>query len=105
MWSPTRVLITFCVGVAATLAWQSYSDAARPIVAKSDPRLCWLAPQAAPIAHSAPDGMALAAAATPAVDQQRLDSIPNDLDAVRQNIDLIAATQEQIMRGAVRPGA
>jgi hypothetical protein len=108
MRSPTRVLITFCVGVAATLAWQSYGDAARQIVAKSDPRLGWLAPQAAPIPHRPSDGMALVAPATPAL-EQRLNSISNDvdavrqnLDAVRQNIDRIAATQEQIMRGLDR---
>lgn len=100
--SRTRVLIAFCVGVAATLAWQSYGDAARQIVGESHPRLGWLAPQAAPIAHSAPDSMAPAAPATASLDQQRLNSISCDLDAVRQNIDRIAATQEQLMRGVDR---
>ena len=33
-----RVLITFCAGVAATLAWQSYGDAAREIIANSYPQ-------------------------------------------------------------------
>jgi len=59
--SPTRVLITFCVGIAATLAWQSYGDAARQIIASSYPQFGWLAPQAAQIAHSTPDMIALAA--------------------------------------------
>ena len=43
-----RFLITFCSGVAATLAWQSYGDAARKMIASSSLQLGWSAPQAAP---------------------------------------------------------
>src|SRR5215467_2612672 len=43
-----RYLLAFFVGVAATLAWQSYSDGARQTVAGWSPRLAWLAPAAAP---------------------------------------------------------
>jgi hypothetical protein len=42
MRSPTGVLISFCVGVAATLGWQSYGDAAREMIASSYPQLGWL---------------------------------------------------------------
>ncbi len=49
-----RFLITFYLGVAATLAWQSYSDPARQIIASSSPQLGWLAPQAA-VAKTVPD--------------------------------------------------
>ena len=42
-----RFLVGVCVGVAATLAWQSYGDAARAMVASTLPQLGWLAPQAA----------------------------------------------------------
>jgi hypothetical protein len=41
-----RFLVGVCVGVAATLAWQSYGDAARAMVASTLPQLGWLAPQA-----------------------------------------------------------
>src|SRR6266852_1399512 len=99
-----RFLIMFCVGVAATLAWQSYGDAARKIIARSSPRLGWLAPQPAPPAQNAPDIIALAAPAAPSPDQQRLNAMP--LDAVRQSIDRIAtgiaASQEQITRSVDR---
>jgi len=44
---PMRFLVGVCVGVAATLAWQSYGDAARAMVAGTLPQLGWLAPQAA----------------------------------------------------------
>jgi len=94
-----RFLILFCVGVAATLAWQSYGDAARQIIASSSPRLGWLAPQPAPPAQNAPDIIALAA---PSPDQQRLNAISLDLDAVRQSVDRIAASQEQTTRSVDR---
>jgi hypothetical protein len=42
-----RFLIAFCSGVAATLAWQSYGDAARRMIASSSPQVGWSAPQAA----------------------------------------------------------
>src|SRR6516165_10801417 len=41
-----RFLITFGVGVAATLGWQSYGDMARETIATAYPQLAWLAPQA-----------------------------------------------------------
>jgi len=66
-----RFLITFCIGVAATLAWQSYGDAAREMIANSYPQLGWLTPQAEPVAQNAPDVIALAAPATPSPDQQQ----------------------------------
>jgi len=44
-----RFLITLCIGVAGTLAWQSYGDAAREMIAKSSPQFSWLAPQAAAV--------------------------------------------------------
>src|SRR5207245_2437913 len=39
---PSRFLITFCIGVAATLAWQSYGDAARETISSAYPQLGWL---------------------------------------------------------------
>ena len=84
-------LFMFCSGVAATLAWQ-YGAAAREIVANSYPQLGWLAPRATPIV------IGLAAQAAPSPDQQQLNAISLDLDAMRQNVDRIAITQEQIRR-------
>src|SRR5262249_240870 len=39
-----RFLIIFSIGIGATLAWQSYGDAARAMLANSSPQLGWLAP-------------------------------------------------------------
>jgi cell division septation protein DedD len=41
-------LTAFCIGVAATLAWQSYGDGVRKMIASSSPQLDSLARQAAP---------------------------------------------------------
>jgi len=95
---PLRFLIAFCIGVAATLAWQSYGDAAREIIASSYPQLGWLAPQAA-AAQAAPTTIA---AATASLDQQELKAVSLGLAAVRQRVDQLAAQvaagQEQMTR-------
>jgi hypothetical protein len=93
-----RFLITFGVGVAATLAWQSYGDAAREMIATASPQLGWLAPPAASVAQSAPDAIEPAATRAAAADPQQLNPVSLDLDAVRQSIDRIAAGQEQMTR-------
>jgi hypothetical protein len=92
------LLITFCLGIAATLAWQSYGDTARGIIANLSPQLGWLAPQPA-LAQT--DG-ATTAAATASVDQQEFKAISLNLAAVRQRVDQLAAQvaagQEQVTR-------
>jgi hypothetical protein len=51
----SRSLIVFCGGVAAALAWWSYGDAARRMIASSYPQLSSLAPPRALTAPKAPD--------------------------------------------------
>jgi hypothetical protein len=68
----TRYLIAVFIGVAATLAWQSYGDAARK--------------------------MTVPPLSSPAQSQSNAMSL--DLDAVRQSIDAVAASQEQMKRSA-----
>jgi hypothetical protein len=94
----TRVLITLCLAVAATVAWQAYGNAARKIIASRYPQLGWLAPRTAPLSHSSPDAIGLATQAVPPPDLPRFNAISLDLDAVRQNIDRIGVTQEQTTR-------
>ncbi len=93
-----RFLIAFCIGVAATLAWQSYGDAAREIVANSSPQLGWLAPQAA-VAQTAAD---TTVPASPSPNPQALKAMSLGLAAVRQRVDQLAAQvaagQEQMTR-------
>ena len=98
--------IAFCIGVAATLAWQSYGDTAREMIANAHPQLGWLAPQGEPVTQNAPVAVAVAAPAAPAFDQQQLKAIAIDLEAMRRSIDRIApgivAGQEQMARSIDR---
>ncbi len=93
-----RLLIMFCIGVAVTLAWQSYGDAAREMIANSSPQLSWLAPRAA-VAQTAIDATA---PVTSSPDPQELKAMSADLAAVRQQVDQLAAqvavSQEQMVR-------
>jgi hypothetical protein len=90
-----RFLMIFFIGVIATLAWQSYSDAVGQMIASSSWQLGWLAPQAAPIAQTAPDVIAPAA---PSPDQPQLKAMSFDLATVRQSVDQLTASREQITR-------
>jgi uncharacterized protein HemX len=69
-----RYLITLLLGIAATLAWQSYGDAARHMIAS----------------------------AASSLDQQQVNAMALDLKAMRRSVDglatSIATNQEQIMR-------
>ena len=89
-----RLLTIFCLGAGTTLAWQSYGDVARGMIAKSSPQLAWLAPTTVPVAPTAPNA-ATAAAASP-----ELQHLALGLAAVRQSVDLLtsqlAASQQQM---------
>jgi len=91
-------LVEFCIGVAATLAWLSYGDAAGETIARSFPRLDWLARRTAPAKQSPPDTIAPAPSDAPSFGQHQLVAMSLDLDAVRQGIDKITAGQEQMAR-------
>jgi hypothetical protein len=89
-----RLLITFCLGVGVTVAWYSFGDSLRETVASASPQLAWIAPQPASMAQPTSDS---ASPAAPSLDQQ-LSAASIDIDAVRQNVDRIAASQEKIIR-------
>jgi hypothetical protein len=100
-----RFLITFCIGVGATLAGQSYGDTAREMIASAFPQLAWLALPAAqdPAETVAPAGPAGAPAPPSHAqqqprDQQQPSALSVDLDGVRQSVDRIAASQDEMTR-------
>ncbi len=72
-----RVLIIFCIGFAAGMAWQSYGSAARKEVASWSPRLGWLAPAgaAAATSHERVKAMSLALATA----RQSLDKLATEI--------------------------
>lgn len=90
-----RFVIMVCIGVAGTVAWQTYGDTAREMIANASPQLAWLAPQAAPAAQNSPDVIAPVGASA---DQAQPVAVSPDFDAVRENVDRIAAGQDQITR-------
>jgi hypothetical protein len=88
-----RSLIIFCIGVGATLGWQSYGDVAREMMATASPQLGWLAPQTAAFAETAPDMAASTAPAapSPAPDVQQLKAMSLGLLAMQRSVDQLAA--------------
>jgi len=95
-----RFLITFCIGVAATLAWQSYGDLARQTIANLHPQLGWLAPQTPPVAQT--PNMATSSALSP--EQLQLKAMQDSVAAVRQSVDQLAsqfATGQQQTAGDI----
>jgi hypothetical protein len=97
-----RFLITFCIGVGATLAWQSYGNTAREMIANASPQLAWLALPAAPVAQdpaeTVPPAEPAGAPALASSAQQQLSPVSLDLDGVRQSVDRVAANQDQLTR-------
>ncbi len=91
-----RFLTTFCMGIVATLAWQSYGDAVREMVVRAYPQLSWLAPRAA-------EGQTAATAAfARTVDPREVQELSQSLAAMRQRVDQLAvqlaAGQDQMTR-------
>jgi hypothetical protein len=98
-----RFLITLGIGIGGTLAWQSYGDQARQIIATAYPeQLGWVAPQAATPASGAqnasatvasPDASAAVASPAPApsIDPQELNRMSLGLASMRQDVDRLAA--------------
>jgi hypothetical protein len=81
-------LIAFCVGIAATLAWQAYGNGARRMVANSFPQLGWLAPLAtAAPSTPGPNAPGSETGASP----EQLAAISHSLAVVRQSVDRLAA--------------
>jgi hypothetical protein len=92
------------MGVAGTLAWQSYGDAAREMIASSYPQLGWLAPQSA-FAETAPEKTSPNAPVN-ASDTLELKSILINVAALRQSVDQLAvqfvASQQQMASDIVK---
>ena len=91
-----RFLIVFSIGVGTTLAWQWYGDAARAMIATSWPQLASLAPETASVLQAAPEQTAAAPQATASPELQQLKEIPAALASLRQSMDRLAGSQQQI---------
>jgi hypothetical protein len=84
----TRFFVAVLIGIGATLAWQSYGDAAREIVVARAPSLAWLlylSTTKSPAVATASPGPA-----------QQLEPLASNLDVVRRSVEQLAAKQEQM---------
>jgi hypothetical protein len=115
----TVSLLAACIGVSA-IAWQSYGDVAKQIIARWAPQLVLASspplenqglleqpspptvqasaakaapPQPAPLAQTAPEGVVPTAAALPPKSAQLLQSMALDLATARQEIEQLKAKQ------------
>ncbi|MFY9839945.1 MAG: hypothetical protein WAK55_26425 [Xanthobacteraceae bacterium] len=107
-----RFLIAICIGIAGTLAWQSYGEATKQIIATKAPELGWspaakqmiaswvqqlgwtkptLSSQTAPVAQTAPAAVTPNAPIARTVDPEQMHQIAVDLGVLRE-------TQVQMMR-------
>ena len=107
----TRYLVAILIGVAATLAWQSYGDAAKRVVATSAPKLAW-SPEAKQMIASwvqqlgwtkSPAGSEKTAApvtqtapTTPSLDAEKVQQTAQILVAVQETVQELAAGQKQV---------
>jgi hypothetical protein len=103
-----RFLITFYIGIVATLAWQSYSEAARELIAGLSPRLAWLAPPAAdsqaildPINEITRNVDRIVAASQEQM-ARSVDQLAVGQEEITHTVDQLAASQEQIAREIIK---
>jgi len=84
----TRFFVAVLIGIGATLAWQSYGDAAREIVVARAPSLAWLL-------YISTTKLPAVATTSPGPAQQ-LEPLASNLDVVRRSVEQLAAKQEQM---------
>ena len=97
-----RYLLAFSVGIAATLAWQSYGSVARKAIAGWSPHLAWLAPAAVPHGIS-PDRIKATSLALAAV-HQSVDKLETEISKMEaQGGSDRAAPSPPSRRGSRRP--
>jgi hypothetical protein len=109
-----RFLVAICIGVAGTLAWQSYGEATKQIIAASAPELGWsreakqmIASWVQQLGWSKPaTGPENTAAQLPVpkmpqaapLAQVGAETVEQRLAAVRETVEQLAVGQDQVLR-------
>ena len=111
-----RHLVAVLTGVAAALAWQSYGDAAKQVIATKAPELGW-SPEAKQMIASwtlgwtkppaspekiAPETVAPKAPPAPSLDPAQVQQITRSLAAVRETLQELAGSQRSMARDIAR---
>ena len=109
----TRYLVAILIGVAATLAWQSYGEAAKQMFAAKAPELGWSPETKQMIANSIqwlgwtkpsasperqPPPVAQTAPAAASIDPEKVQQMARDLATLRQTVEQLAAGLDQVTR-------
>jgi hypothetical protein len=119
-----RYLVAICIGIAGTLAWQSYGEATKQVIATNAPELGWspeakqmitnwvqqlgwtkppaALPQVETVAQTASAGGAAKASTAPSLDATQVQQMAQGLTALRQTVEQLAAGQDQVKREIVR---
>ena len=112
-----RYLVAICIGVAGTLAWQSYGEVPKQIIATRAPELGsslgWTKPavelestavqpsvpetQVATVVQTLPAAVVPKAPTASSIDPEQVHQIALDLGALRQTVDQLAASQDQMV--------
>jgi hypothetical protein len=117
----TRYLVALCIGLAVILAWLSFGEATKQIIATRAPELGWspeakqmiaswvqqlgwtkppVESKAALVTRTAPETVASKAPAAPSLDPQQVQQIEADIAAMRQAVERhladVRATVEQL---------
>lgn len=109
-----RFVAAICLGVAGTLAWQSYGDSTKQIIATRAPDLGWSPESKQMIASSiqwlgwttTPSGpettvaqtVAPKTSAAPSLDPAQVQQIAQNLVALRETVQQLTAGQDQTTR-------
>jgi hypothetical protein len=101
-----RYLVAICIGVAGTLAWQAYGDAAKRVIATRAPELGW-SPEAKQVIASWTVGWTKPPASpektpAPSVNPAQVQQMAQSLTALRETVEQIAASQDQTSREMAR---
>jgi hypothetical protein len=113
-------LLAICIAVAATVAWQSYGETTRQIIATGAPELGWspetkqmianwmqqlgwtrplaVESKAVPVTQTAPETVVPKAPAAPSFDPEQVHQIALDVAALRQTVEHLTAGQDQMAR-------
>jgi hypothetical protein len=114
-----RFIVAICLGIGGTLAWQSYGDATKQIIATRAPDLGWspeakqmiassiqwlgwtkppVESKAAAVAQTAPETVALKPPAAPSFDPAQVQQMAQSIAAMRQTVEQLAAGQGEMAR-------
>jgi hypothetical protein len=115
-----RYLVAICISLAGILAWQSYGEAAKQIIATKAPELAWslqtkqtiagwmqqlgwtkplvVDSKPAPVTQTVPETVAAKTPASPSLDPQQVKQIEADIAAVavERHLADVRATIEQL---------